>query len=649
MSDDIERATAMAGASVGPDSSLERRDLLTRPTRRLLPFFPFTCTAPSLIQVAILLTAVCIQALFLGLYGSVPLANGFVEPIPAMASTTFVSLLFTTAPTLAMFAAYMIIAETFNMGADDMDATRRRHDGANRPTTLEILIWVLMVIHLVAATFIQRLRKYDFQLTFGFGLFDVFIPILVSMCNFRVTLVMRSLLLGFDGADCRDRTYAMLSHIKIALATQFFFIVMMTFNLSGLPTVQPVITARMLDGTRNCSHNASSYHEYHHCICADITPEYLQSECTLSADVALGPLHTARLGFAPYTCKQHPDWLPYRNALCACRAYTAYPIHGFLASSTQLVVWGIVLLWTLAEYDALSMAEDRRLGRLRDIKSQIAAMVSRSSAALTTLLLILYASVQFTSQFWFSDHEEYIGIVNGDTLPRHLVFATALLASLTATVDTVRQIASTFRRQDRQSYDCFLTHDWGSDSLGRDNHQRVSQINRDLKSLGFVTWFDEERLTGDINKQMADGIDHSKMVVVFITKRYLEKVAGAGPRGDDDNCRYEFNYACNRKGVASMLAVVMEPECRDTNTWQGTVGGKLGSNLYVDAAGAGAPLSDAVQRIATELRARGVMPLTERSSGSSKGQLVGSAISAWDSALSGLGFQNRNSSFVASG
>ena len=84
-------------------------------------------------------------------------------------------------------------------------------------------------------------------------------------------------------------------------------------------------------------------------------------------------------------------------------------------------------------------------------------------------------------------------------------------------------------------FDVFLTHDWGSDELGRDNHARVSKINYALKQMGFVTWFDEERMRGNINEQMAQGIDRSQAVIVFITKRYIGKVAGHGEKGDDDN------------------------------------------------------------------------------------------------------------------
>ena len=45
-------------------------------------------------------------------------------------------------------------------------------------------------------------------------------------------------------------------------------------------------------------------------------------------------------------------------------------------------------------------------------------------------------------------------------------------------------------------FDAFLTHDWGTDSLGRKNHDRVAAINVALKKRGVVTWFDSDRMTG---------------------------------------------------------------------------------------------------------------------------------------------------------
>ena len=85
------------------------------------------------------------------------------------------------------------------------------------------------------------------------------------------------------------------------------------------------------------------------------------------------------------------------------------------------------------------------------------------------------------------------------------------------------------------TYDCFLTHDWGQDELGRDNHKRVSAVCAALKQAGYNPWFDEERMRGDINKAMADAIATSACVVVFLTERYIQKASGNGPNGADDN------------------------------------------------------------------------------------------------------------------
>ena len=103
-----------------------------------------------------------------------------------------------------------------------------------------------------------------------------------------------------------------------------------------------------------------------------------------------------------------------------------------------------------------------------------------------------------------------------------------------------------------------------------------------LKKEGLSPWFDEERLRGDINYKMADGIDKSESVVCFITRRYIDKANGKGPNGPNDNCKFEFDYALNYKGVEKMIVVVMEKGCRDTKKWRGTVGGKLGGTLYID-------------------------------------------------------------------
>jgi hypothetical protein len=126
----------------------------------------------------------------------------------------------------------------------------------------------------------------------------------------------------------------------------------------------------------------------------------------------------------------------------------------------------------------------------------------------------------------------------------------------------------------------FLSHEWGQDSYST-NHKRVSALNDELRKQGVITWFDSDQLSGDVMSQIVAGIDRTKLVVVFITKGYLSKVA----QPDDskvDYCRLEFKYAVRRKGPEKMLVVVMDPDLLNPSTWVGPVGAVLGDMLYIN-------------------------------------------------------------------
>ena len=103
--------------------------------------------------------------------------------------------------------------------------------------------------------------------------------------------------------------------------------------------------------------------------------------------------------------------------------------------------------------------------------------------------------------------------------------------------------------------DVFLSHNWDKDELGRNNHVRVSKINEELKKRGYRTRFDEERMKGHIINRMAEGIEQTSGVIVFITKKYLDKVTGETA---NDNCRREFDYAVRTRTSSKMVAVVMK-------------------------------------------------------------------------------------------
>ena len=157
--------------------------------------------------------------------------------------------------------------------------------------------------------------------------------------------------------------------------------------------------------------------------------------------------------------------------------------------------------------------------------------------------------------------------------------------------------------------DVFLSHDWGKDEYGRDNHQRVSLINDELKARGYITWFDEQKLAGNIDVEMAQGIEQTEGVIAFITRRYYEKVNGENAR---DNCQKEFQHASEIKTRAKIVPVVMEESMRDATPWKGLVGINIGKEMYVDMSGDienKAYLNQKMELLLRQLQSKGIQPV----------------------------------------
>lgn len=125
-----------------------------------------------------------------------------------------------------------------------------------------------------------------------------------------------------------------------------------------------------------------------------------------------------------------------------------------------------------------------------------------------------------------------------------------------------------------------MTHDWGTDELGRNNHVRVSNMNKALQARGIKTWFDEEKLEGDLVQEMERGVRFSQTVVVFITERYMHKL----DKMEEDNCKSEFLAATVMRGVKNMIFVVMEPRMHDQSKWIGPLVFKAGTEKYISYA-----------------------------------------------------------------
>jgi len=131
-------------------------------------------------------------------------------------------------------------------------------------------------------------------------------------------------------------------------------------------------------------------------------------------------------------------------------------------------------------------------------------------------------------------------------------------------------------------FDVFLSHNWGNDTRGRDNHARVKILCEELESKGIKTWCDEYDMEGNILESMAKGMDQSKKVIVFVTKEYIKKANGEAERGTMDNVYREFNYISNHFQSYDITPVVMEEGVKCMSKWCGTFGISLIGQLYVD-------------------------------------------------------------------
>ena len=127
------------------------------------------------------------------------------------------------------------------------------------------------------------------------------------------------------------------------------------------------------------------------------------------------------------------------------------------------------------------------------------------------------------------------------------------------------------------TYHAFLTHTWQKDEENRPTHDRVARVAAGLKARGIHSWFDGERMQDDVVDQMIKGIHDSAVFVVFITKKYIDKV---GSGNDADNCRKEFTYADRKKTAKMMMPVPMERCVSNPTSWVGPVGMSLGGLLY---------------------------------------------------------------------
>ena len=121
----------------------------------------------------------------------------------------------------------------------------------------------------------------------------------------------------------------------------------------------------------------------------------------------------------------------------------------------------------------------------------------------------------------------------------------------------------------------FASHNWGS---GGETHRRVARVVEMLTARGVDVWFDGKNMRGNILSAMCDGMDASQVILVFVTRAYVEKVQTGK---ETDNVRREFMYAS--RTPEKLVPILFEPLHAP---WSGPVAMVLGTLLYHDMASA---------------------------------------------------------------
>lgn len=156
-------------------------------------------------------------------------------------------------------------------------------------------------------------------------------------------------------------------------------------------------------------------------------------------------------------------------------------------------------------------------------------------------------------------------------------------------------------------WDLFVSHAWAEDGLGRDTHARAVGLARAMMQQGWRVWVDQEELVmGHLDAELARGIEASTVVLVCLTRSYMDKVGRASiDLRSRDNCLKEWNCAVVRRKI--MVPLIFEPSLLDPANWPaGVISMHLGTHLYVDATEE--DWCEVARRLGSMLRFIGVAP-----------------------------------------
>ena len=114
-------------------------------------------------------------------------------------------------------------------------------------------------------------------------------------------------------------------------------------------------------------------------------------------------------------------------------------------------------------------------------------------------------------------------------------------------------------------YHAFLAHEWGIASRGHKIHELVVATKDEFEKRGINTWIAENCINICAIKEMLRGLHSSRNVVVFPTRRYVERIVDT-----ENDMAKQFRYGMNflREDI---IVVIMEEALRNSRTWFGVV------------------------------------------------------------------------------
>ena len=416
-----------------------------------------------IVMTAIFLTVTCVTVTAL-----TPVELGFAGHLLYMETAEFWGTCFALVPLFPMVLALLIMERARDLGADEVNPANRQLSNASTPTALEVLAFLFTPGLLIAVITAEATRDHYFW--GAWVIMQCFVAFLVALSAFRLMLKMRSMLLGLYGRRSGDCAHAMLTRIRLILVMQVGFLVLLNFNMRCSNKMSAALHNHDLRGDRNCTSKHDT--EYYQCICAGVTSEYLQQECNLTAGTLFGGglavVLEPQLGFTNFVCTVQPEWYPYRNVMTACRSVIAYQGSVFLIMSTQYLLWGLVFLWMVLEYDGLVVAENSQMSLVPDFISDVARSISRFGTAIVALFVVTYTCVQLSNGNWYLDRSKVVGEADTQTyMATYTFFAAAVLASTAAFFHTMwrSKVIGENRQKTLDHYDCFLTHGIGHSSF----------------------------------------------------------------------------------------------------------------------------------------------------------------------------------------